>query len=197
MAAKSLIILLHGIGASGAQLMPLASSWRASLPETRFASPDAPFDHRYGHQWFSTEGNPLEPERIESARQAFDKLMTNIVQGQGFADSHDRIAFVGVSQGAIVALDAVVSGRWKVGALVGFSGLLALQQVSRTSSDTPVLLIHGGKDTTIPPVASRLAAAQLRATGFQVEVDIEPDTGHTISESGAQKALAFLKRTWV
>ena len=175
--------------------MPLASSWRASLPGTRFASPDAPFDHRYGHQWFSTEGNPLEPERIERARQAFDKLMTNIVQGQGFANSHDRIAFVGVSQGAIVALDAVASGRWKVGTLVSFSGLLALQQVSRTGSDTPVLLIHGGKDTTIPPVASRLAAAQLGAAGFQVEVDIEHDTGHTISGSGAQRALAFLKRT--
>jgi phospholipase/carboxylesterase len=33
--------------------------------------------------------------------------------------------FVGVSQGAIVALDAVASGRWKVGALIAFSGLLA------------------------------------------------------------------------
>ena len=36
-----------------------------------------------------------------------------------------RIAFVGVSQGAIVALDAVASGRWKVGARVSFAGLLA------------------------------------------------------------------------
>ncbi|MGR9249478.1 hypothetical protein [Rhizobium leguminosarum] len=39
--------------------MPLASSWRASLLGTRFVAPDAPMHHRYGHQWFSTEGNPL------------------------------------------------------------------------------------------------------------------------------------------
>ncbi|MBY3544028.1 phospholipase, partial [Rhizobium laguerreae] len=38
---SSLVIFLHGIGASGAQLMPLAASWRSSLPNTRFAAPDA------------------------------------------------------------------------------------------------------------------------------------------------------------
>ncbi|WP_280950497.1 hypothetical protein [Rhizobium acidisoli] len=58
----SLIILLHGIGASGAQLMPLASSWITGLPNARFAAPDAPFHHhRYGHQWFSVEGQSACP----------------------------------------------------------------------------------------------------------------------------------------
>nr|WP_245298387.1 hypothetical protein [Sinorhizobium sp. A49] len=46
---------------------------------------------------------------------------------EGFEDTHDRAAFVGVSQGAIVALDAVASGRRQVGALVSFAGLLPPQ----------------------------------------------------------------------
>ncbi|TAX97692.1 hypothetical protein ELH94_14780 [Rhizobium leguminosarum] len=78
--AEHLIIFLHGIGASGAELMPLASCWRASLPDTRFVTPDTPMRHRYGHQWFSTEGNPLDPARIRAARNAFDDLITDVVR---------------------------------------------------------------------------------------------------------------------
>ncbi|TWF43369.1 alpha/beta hydrolase [Neorhizobium alkalisoli] len=189
-----LVIFLHGIGASGAQLMPLASSWRASLPNTGFAAPDAPMHHWRGHQWFSTEGNPLDPVRIRSAREAFDEVVDDVVQREGFAGGHDEIAFVGVSQGAIVALDAVASGRWKVGALVSFAGLLAPQSISPASRSTPILLVHGQADTTIPAAASTLAAAQLGAAGFRVELDVEPGVGHTISSTGAQKALYFLQK---
>ncbi|MBY3495304.1 prolyl oligopeptidase family serine peptidase [Rhizobium laguerreae] len=192
---SSLVIFLHGIGASGAQLMPLAASWRASLPNTRFAAPDAPLPHRYGHQWFIAEGNPLDPTRIRTAREAFDGLMNDVVRAEGFADAHARIAFVGLSQGSIVALDAVASGRWRIGALVSFAGLLPPQQISSASRDTPVLLVHGQRDTTIPAIASRLADAQLGAAGFKVELKIEPGVGHTISSSGAERALTFLKQT--
>jgi len=190
-----LVIFLHGIGASGAQLMPLASSWRAGLPNTWFAAPDAPMRHRYGHQWFSTEGNPLDPAKVMAARRAFDELMDDVVRREGFEDAHDRIAFVGVSQGAIVALDGVASGRWKVGALVSFAGILPPQPISPASKSTPVLLVHGQADTTIPAAASTLAATQLSAAGFKVELDVEPGVGHTISSAGAAKALSFLKKS--
>ncbi|MFP3581665.1 dienelactone hydrolase family protein, partial [Arthrobacter sp. SIMBA_036] len=129
---------------------------RVGLPNTRFAAPDAPMRHRYGHQWFSTEGNPLDPMKVMAARKAFDELMDQAVCREGFADAHDRIAFVGVSQGAIVALDAVASGRWKVGALVSFAGLLPPQLGSPASKGTPILLVHGEADTTIPSAASTL-----------------------------------------
>jgi len=190
-----LVIFLHGIGASGGHLMPLAKSWRVSLPKTRFAAPDAPLHHWRGHQWFSTEGNPLDPAKVMAAREAFDELMNGIASREGFADARDRIAFVGVSQGAIVALDAVASGRWNVGAVVAFSGLLPPQRISPTSKGSPILLVHGQADTTIPAAASTLAAAQLGAAGFDVELAIEPDVGHTISSAGAQATLSFLKKS--
>lgn len=190
-----LIIMLHGIGASGAQLMPLATSWRSNLPNTRFAAPDAPMQHWSGHQWFSTEGNPLDPANVMAARKAFDGLVNGVVRREGFTDAHDRIAFVGVSQGAIVALDAVASGRWQVGALVSFAGLLAPQPISQASKETKILLVHGQADTTIPAAASTLAATQLGAAGFHVELEIEPGVGHTISTTGARTALSFLEKS--
>ncbi len=191
-----LVIFLHGIGASGAELMPLASSWRSLLPNARFAAPDAPMHHRYGHQWFSMEGNPLDSARIRTAREAFDVLIGDVVRREGFADALDRVAFVGVSQGAIVALDAVASGRWNVGALVSFAGLLPPEPISAVSKSTQILLVHGKDDRTIPSMASSIAAANLRTAGFKVEVVVEPGVGHTISTTGAQRALAFLRKNF-
>jgi phospholipase/carboxylesterase len=80
---------------------------------------------------------------------------------------------------------------------VAFSGLLPPTTISRSGNQTPVLLIHGADDRTIPSMASTVAAGQLKAAGFQVEVDIEPKVGHTISVDGAEKALQFLRRTLV
>lgn len=198
MTASHLIIFLHGIGASGEQLVPLASSWRAHLPNFAFATPDAPLRNSYGgHQWFRVDGMQLDPERIRDAREGFDRKIRDVVAQEGFDRRLEKVAFVGVSQGAVVALDAVASGRWKVGALVSFSGLLPLTPISTGSHRPPILLVHGADDRTIPSVASTVAAGQLRSAGFDVELDIEPRVGHTISPSGAEKALAFLRRTFL
>lgn len=196
MAASPLIICLHGIGASGAQMKPIADSWRGHLPDATFVTPDGPLKNGYGgHQWFKVDGMQLEPMRVKEARNAFDRTICDVIRREGFDGKTGSIAFVGVSQGAIVALDAVASGRWNVGALVAFSGLLPPTTISQASNLTPVLLIHGADDRTIPSMASIVAAEQLKAAGFQVESEIEPRVGHTISLTGASRALQFLRRT--
>jgi phospholipase/carboxylesterase len=196
MAETRLIIFLHGIGASGAQLQPLTTAWQAGLPGAVFATPNAPFSNGHGgHLWFKVDGLQLDPGRIRDAREAFDLMMHTVVTRAGFSDRLDLVAFVGVSQGAIVALDAVASGRWKIGALVAFSGLLPVVPPHSDGPQAPVLLVHGKDDRTIPPVASETAAGQLRSAGFPVDLIIEPRVGHTISTTGAAKALDFLQRT--
>jgi phospholipase/carboxylesterase len=190
-----LVIFFHGIGASAAQLMPLVTSYQSALPNARLVVPNAPFRHRYGYEWFSLEGNPLAPDRIQSARDALDRSVNEIVLREEFEEALDRVAFVGVSQGAIVSLDAVASGRWPVRALVSFAGLLPPVPGSPVGKQTPVLLVHGQDDATIPPLASVMAANQLKAAGFQVELDVLPGVGHTISPSGAERALRFLQKT--
>lgn len=191
----SLIIFFHGIGGSGAQLMPLAAAWRAALPNSRFAAPDAPLKHWRGHQWFQVDSNPLSADNIDKARRGFDRTVCGIIRKEGFEDALDRVAFVGVSQGAIVALDAIASGRWEVNALISYAGLLPPMQVSAKGTKTPILLVHGKDDSTIPPMASTMAASQLRAAGFKVELDLLPAVGHTISSNGAEKGLLFLQKS--
>src|SRR5260370_22967444 len=52
----SLVVLLHGLGADGNDLISLAPYWAPLLPNTEFLSPHAPFPCDMaptGHQWFS------------------------------------------------------------------------------------------------------------------------------------------------
>jgi phospholipase/carboxylesterase len=146
-------------------MMPIAASWRSEMPNTRFVSPDAPYHyaHGAGHQWFGVDGTELRPAKITSVRQSFDKLIGDAVTREGFQDRLSRIAFVGVSQGAIVALDAVASGRWDIGALVTFAGLLPPTRMSKKAKRTEVLLMHGAADTTIPSSATLDAVRRLDA----------------------------------
>jgi len=191
--SRRLVIFFHGIRGRGSVMAAIGESWKATLRETEFVSPDAPFAHRSGgRQWFAVDDHVLRPDRIAAARHAFDELVNEIIQREGFQNNLQGVAFVGVSQGAIMALDAVSSGRWKVGALVSFAGLMPLPPTS-SSSDTPIFLIHGGADGTIPSTASAAASGQLKAAGYDVMFKIYPDVGHTISSEQARDAVAYLK----
>lgn len=188
-----LVILFHGIRGRGSMMEAIGNSWKATLPDTVFVAPDAPFPHRSGgRQWFAVDDQVMRPERIDAARQAFDKVVYEIVQRQGFEGELDRVALVGVSQGAIMALDGVASGRWKVGALVTFAGLLPLPPTS-SSPQTRILMMHGSADKTIPPAATSVAASQLESAGFNVVSKIYPGVGHTISSEEARDAVNFLR----
>ncbi|WP_325051678.1 alpha/beta hydrolase [Sinorhizobium medicae] len=81
-----------------------------------------------------------------------------------------------------------------IGALVAFSGLLPPTDVAKQNNRSPVLLVHGADDRTIPSIASTAAAGQLRAAGFPVELETEPRVGHTISLTGADRAVRLLQK---
>ncbi|WP_172801555.1 alpha/beta hydrolase [Agrobacterium tumefaciens] len=191
--ANHLVILFHGIRGRGSVMQAVGNSWQATLPDTAFVAPDAPFPHRSGgRQWFAVDDQIMRPERIDAARRAFDGVVLEIIKREGFENALDRVAFVGVSQGAIMALDAVASGRWKVGSLVTFAGLLPFPPTS-FSAGTDIFMMHGSADTTIPAAATTTAANQLKAAGFAVTSKIYPGVGHTISSEEARDAAIFLR----
>lgn len=191
--SRRLVIFFHGMRGRGSVMAAIGESWKATLRETEFVSPDAPFAHRSGgRQWFAVDDQVLRPDRIKAARRAFDELVSDIIEREGFRNDLHNVAFVGVSQGAIMALDAVTSGRWKVGVVVSFAGLLPLPPAS-SSSDTSIMLIHGGADRTIPSSASVAARGQLKSAGFDVTLKIYKNVGHTVSSEQAEEAAKFLR----
>jgi phospholipase/carboxylesterase len=194
--ANVLIIMLHGVGSSGDTLLPLAKAWKTALPNAVNVSPNAPglSISRSGYEWFSVAGVNEENRsgRIRDARTSFDATISAIIDENGFSDRLDRVAFVGFSQGTIMALDAVASGRWPVGAVVGFSGRLASPLPLQPAVATPILLVHGSADSMISATETTKAAAAFQPFGMRVETVIIPGLPHTISAEGAARAGSFV-----
>lgn len=198
--SDQLVILLHGVGARGENLAGLGPIWTRSLPGTVFAAPDGPmpFDQGGpGRQWFSIRGvtEANRGARIVAARPAFDETLNRIIAARGFEGRLDRVALVGFSQGAIMALDALATGRWPVAAVVAYSGRLATPE-ALTPARTPALLIHGDADMAIPFTESLAAADRLKAAGADVRVEIEPRHYHGISPEGAAEGARFLAQAF-
>ena len=191
----SLVIFLHGVNADGADLAPIGKLWRSALPRASFVAPDAPFTSGYGYQWFSLDGITPEnrPARVAAAREAFDTVLQKILSEHGLSGHPERVALVGFSQGSMMALDALASGRWAFGAVVAFSGRLASPAPLAPALATPVLLIHGDDDSVILSAESETAAAALRQLGVATSLHILPGVDHCISPEGARIALAFLR----
>ena len=196
----SLVVFLHGVGASGADLARLAETLSAFLPSTAFVAPDAParFDGGgLGRQWFSIAGVSLDnrQQRVEQAREAFNRIVSAALAERGFASRLDRVALFGFSQGSMMALDAVASGRWPVAAVVASSGRLpGAADPLPAAAATPILLLHGEADAMVPAEESRRAATWLKAAGFTVETRFFARLGHSISSEGVEATGAFLAR---
>lgn len=189
--------MLHGVGSNGSDISGLASFWRHSFPGVVFESPDAPepFDHGIGFQWFSvsgvTEGN--RAQRIIAAQALFDGLITRIVDRHELRDRLDRVVFAGFSQGSIMALDAIASGRWPVAGVLAYSGRLASPLPLNPAKETKLMLIHGSDDLVIPASETVQAEKTLKSAGLSVEAHILAGLGHTISTEGVELGARFLR----
>lgn len=191
---RGLVILLHGVGSNGANMAALGEAMAPALPGVLFESPDAPHSSGRGREWFSVAGvtEANRPYRVLAARPMFDAVIDGLIQQHGFADALDRVVFVGFSQGSIMALDALASSRWPIGAIVAFSGRLASPAPLSPSIATPLLLVHGDADPIMPVAEAARAADMLKPFGVDAQVAIEPGLGHQVSSHGLQLAVSFI-----
>ena len=189
--AKPLIILLHGVHADGANLDPLRDYLLENLPGVDVAAPDAPFATPLGFEWFSLDDVTRENRlvRIVEARAACDAVLKRVLAAHG-ADDLRRVALLGFSQGGMMALDALVTGRWPVAAVAGFSTRLA-SPPPFTPARAPVLLVHGDADGVVLCSDALEAEAALRAENLAVETHILRGVDHCIKREGMALAAAF------
>src|SRR5271154_2128947 len=77
---RQLVILLHGLGADGNDLIGLAPVWARILPDAEFVAPNAPFPcdmSPYGYQWFSVQDR--SPEAILGGVRAAAPLLDGFI----------------------------------------------------------------------------------------------------------------------
>ena len=197
--ARSLVVLLHGLGADGHDLIQLAPHWAELLPSTAFVSPHAPFPcdmAPYGRQWFSLQDR--DPHRIRSgvaaAAPILDAFLDATLEAHRLDDS--ALALVGFSQGTMMSLHVAPRRARAIAGVVGFSGALvgAEDLATELRSTPPVLLVHGDADQVVPFSAMAAAQSALSAAGVEVTTERRPGLPHSIDEVGLEKAAAFLAR---
>ncbi|MBN9310422.1 dienelactone hydrolase family protein [Devosia sp.] len=194
-AAKQAVVLLHGYGADGSDLISLGHHWGPLLPDALFVSPNAPSPaagNPFGFQWFALQVDRIAG-RIEGAKQAAPVLVEFLEDlwrqsGLTAADTY----LVGFSQGAMMALHVgtVLPGPLK--GIVAFSGAFVPADSFPAGDKPPVALIHGELDQVVDPQLSLEAADTLAAAGYDVTLHISRGVAHGIAPDGLDFATAFL-----
>jgi len=192
--ATHLVVLVHGYGADGQDLIGLASHWRDLLPTTAFAAPNAParVPGGPGYQWFPI--SRIDPHEMRKGTDVAgpgleEYLNTELAR---LALGPERLALVGFSQGTMMSLHVGLRRKVPPAAIVGFSGLLAGAAPFLEGDIPPILLTHGDSDTVIPPQAMFLAANQLGVAGACVQWHLARGMGHGIDPDGLALAGQFL-----
>jgi len=195
--ATHLVVLCHGYGADGNDLIGLAPHWQRLMPTTAFIAPNAPepcAGSPSGYQWFPI--SRLDPSEMQRGVESAAGLLNAFLDAElaRLELTSDRLALVGFSQGTMMSLHVGLSRAQKPAAIVGFSGLLAGgEALGALGPDTPpILLIHGAADPMIPADAMLASALTLGAAGAAVQWHISPGLGHSIDESGLDMGGAFL-----
>jgi phospholipase/carboxylesterase len=196
---RRLVILLHGLGADGNDLIGLAPYWARLLPDAEFLSPNAPFPcdmAPYGYQWFSSQDRSPDAVLggVRAAAPILDAFIDEALEQRGLGSG--ELALVGFSQGTMMSLFVGLRRAEPVAGIVGFSGRLLAPELlaSELRSRPPTLLVHGTEDPLVPYSSLAAAETTLKAAGVPVETVTSVGIGHSIDDQGLRRGGQFLKK---
>lgn len=195
--ADRLVILCHGYGADGNDLIDLGRHWQRLLPTAAFVSPHAPERcamSPMGYQWFPI--TRMQPDEMLRGVEKAAPILNAFIEGELARLSLDasRLALVGFSQGTMMSLHVGLRRKTPPAAIVGFSGALpgAENLSNEIAARPPVLLTHGDADEMIPVQAMFLTANGLAAAGVSVQWHVSRGVGHGIGPDSLDFAGRFL-----
>jgi phospholipase/carboxylesterase len=196
-APKQLVVLLHGIGADGSDLISLAPYYHSVLPQAYIVSPHAPFPYDmapFGYMWFSIGNLSLETRMngVRAAAPLLDAFLDAELARHGLRDAD--LLLVGFSQGGMMALHVGLRRARSPAGIISHSGMLVADArfASEIKNRPPVLLTHGAIDEVLPAACLPAAEAVLKAVAVPVEAHMIPGLAHGIDEATLRLALRFL-----
>ncbi|WP_297112095.1 prolyl oligopeptidase family serine peptidase [uncultured Devosia sp.] len=200
-APDSAVVLLHGYGSDGNDLIGLAPHWQPVLPSALFVAPHAPMGTGMGgFQWFPIDwtGDRLASRQtgVISARPVLVEFLQDLWAQTGISPA--RTILAGFSQGAMMALHVGTSlpAEQTLMGVIGFSGaFLPPDGFSGPGlAMPPICLIHGDLDDVVDPNHSADAHSVLTNSGFAVHYHVSRGIGHGIAPDGLAFATDFIAR---
>jgi phospholipase/carboxylesterase len=207
------VILLHGFGATGDDLVPLADAVDV-LAGTRWIFPEGPLSFTMGfgdsRAWWMVDMARIEADRAEGrlrdlsnevpgglpqARETLETFLSTIPRA--IAIDYKKTVIGGFSQGAMLTCDLVMRTARPFAGLVQLSGSLLARQDWQPSlgkrQGLPVFQSHGTQDPVLPYVMAERLRDELIKAGLAVEW--HPFRGgHQIPEPVLRRLSIFLKK---
>ena len=198
---EQLVILVHGYGADGNDLIGLAPYFARALPNAAFVAPNGPQRCEMspmGYQWFPI--NQFDPtSRLTGVRGAAPILDQFIDQElASHCLTEENLLLVGFSQGTMMSLHVGLRRARQVAGIIGYSGLLAGPELlaKEATVKPPILLVHGDMDEMLPVQHLHDAVEALGVAGLNVDWHVSPGTGHTIAQDGLDLGVEFIERVF-
>ncbi|MCP4936724.1 MAG: phospholipase [bacterium] len=204
---KQLVIILHGYGADGNDLIPLGRQWQQMLPNAEFVAPNAPQfcqNPPMGYQWFPL--NVTIQGVVSTPQERWDGALAATPSLDAFIDAElartkldpSNLALVGFSQGAMMALHVGLRRTPSPAAIVSYSGmLLGPDHLDTITAKSPVFLAHGSVDEIVPFEAMSLSKQALTSIDIDVTSYVEEGMGHGIDGEATWLAGEFLVKSFI
>jgi predicted esterase len=185
--ARLAAICIHGRGASPEDILGLAGE--IGTDDVAYFAPQAS-----GHTWYPYSF--LSPiSQNEPGITSALAVIARLVDATGLGA--DRVAILGFSQGACLALEFAARNARRYAAVVALSGGLigppgTPRDYPGSMDGTPVFLGCSDIDPHIPVERVRESAEVFRRMGARVDERIYPRMGHTVNEDELSAVRAFL-----
>lgn len=190
--ADSVLILLHGRGASARGLQPLAAA--VAPAGTSVLAPQADGNTWYPNRFLfpRTTNEPW----LSNALARVEALVRRVEQA---GIPRDRVVVAGFSQGACLAVEHVARHPARYAGCVAMAGALIgpdplADDYAGDLAGTPVHLAVGDRDEHVPPRFVEDSAEVLERMGARVTVRIHRGMGHDIHPDEVQALAALLRK---
>jgi phospholipase/carboxylesterase len=191
--ASHLVVLVHGYGSDGNDLIGLAPHWQSQMPGAAFVAPNGPdpMPGSPGFQWFPI--SRIDPQEMRKGVDAAGPVLEQFLDEElaRLSLGPERLILVGFSQGAMLSLHIGLRRAVPPAAVVSLSGLLPGPAPKRDDGP-PIFLAHGDADQVVPVQAMLAAAAMLGVAGRAAQWHLAHGVGHGVDPETMALAGGFL-----
>lgn len=195
------VIWLHGIGQDAPTLMPLAETMDLAEGRIRNVFPRAPrlaqtlAGQTTARVWFGQSILRVDQVDLPSLYAA-EAQLAELIDAEAREVTSERVALVGFSQGAALALATALRHPRRLGGLAVYAPFMPSQlpladTISPAGADLPIWVGHGRDDMVVPIVAGIRLHLRLRRWGQDITWHTYPG-GHELSAKAAEDLRAFL-----